>query len=450
MNLTQLLKAADPYTELCTAIRRDFHKYAEIGWTEFRTTSKIIEFLQQRGIPVKFGLDVVNPEYAWSYPDEETLAFHKVRAIRQGADEALVAAMDGYTGAMAVIDSGKPGPTYIFRFDIDCNDLDEAADEGHRPFKEGFSSVNEHCMHGCGHDGHAAMGMVLAAVLYENRELLTGTVKVIFQPGEEGDKGAQAVVKRGVLDDGEVVMSMHIYGTDGPNAAYPGLCGTLKGLYATTKFDIAFTGNNSHAGASPEDGKNAILAAAMAIGGMNSFLQDGRGSSRLNIGTIHGGTGRNVIAKDCVLRAETRGSNTAVEQRLYQAAVRCVKAAADAFECESDIKIMGSCPTGDGDDALAALIIRASEEVEEIKDRRLSLIDTGGTDDFAYMMRRLQEQGKPACYMALLTKIAAGHHNSRFDFDECCLIAGVKACLAALVRLMEQGIHAEGKEAAPQ
>ncbi|MCI8453194.1 MAG: M20 family metallo-hydrolase [Lachnospiraceae bacterium] len=443
MNLTQLLTAADPYAETCTAIRRDFHKYAELAWTEFRTTAKIIDFLKQHGVPVKFGLDLVNPEYTWSYPDEETLVLHKTRAIEQGADEALVSAMAGYTGAMAVIDSGKPGPTYIFRFDIDCNDVDEAADPGHRPFKEGFSSVNEHCMHACGHDGHAAMGMVLAAVLHENRELLTGKVKVIFQPGEEGDKGAQAIVERGVLDDGDVVMGMHIFGTEG---LYPGLCGTIKGLYATTKFDIAFTGDNSHAGAAPEDGKNAILAAAMAIGGMNSFLQDGRGSSRLNIGTINGGTGRNVVAKNCVLRAETRGSDTAVEQRLYKAAVRCVKAAADAFECESDIRIMGSCPTGNGDDALAELIIQASEAVDVLKDRKLVLINTGGTDDFAYMMRRLQERGKPACYMALLTKIAAGHHNSRFDFDECCLIAGVKACLAALVRLMEQASREKSEE----
>lgn len=434
MNIMDVLKQVDSYEDEFVKIRRDFHKYAETAWTEFRTTSKIVEFLKQRGIPVMYGLDIVNTQYTWSYPEPDVLEYHKQRAIDQGADRELVEQMKGYTGAMAVIDSGKSGPTYAFRFDIDCNDIDETMDEGHRPNKEGFASVNEHCMHACGHDGHAAMGMILAAVLYENRTLFKGKIKIIFQPGEEGDKGAQSVVEKGVLNDVESVFGMHIYGTKGP---YPALAGTIKGLYATTKFDVSIKGKSSHAGASPEAGNNAIMAGIMAISSMQAFLQDGRGCSRLNVGTIQGGIGRNVIPADCFFRAETRGSDTDVEKRLYHAAERCIKTASEAYECSYNIKIMGYGPQGDGDEDMAQEIINATKIVDDLKERKTVHNNTGATDDFTYMMHYLQDKGKKACYMALFTKIDASLHNGHYDFDECCLKAGVKSCLAVAYHLMK-------------
>ncbi len=429
MDISTLMKQVDSYTNEFTAFRRDFHKHAEVAWTEFRTTSKIIEFLQERNIPVQFGLDVINPEYTWSYPNQEILEKCQKRAIQEGANPDLVARMNGYTGAMALIDSGKPGPTYVFRFDIDCNDIDEAKENSHRPYAEGFSSIHENCMHACGHDGHATMGMILAAVLYENRAQLLGKVKIIFQPSEEGDKGAQAVVMKGLLDDADMAFGMHLYPTDGPQ---PALAGTQKGLYATTKFDVTINGRSSHAGASPQTGNNAIMAAVMAISSMQSFLQDGRGPTRLNIGTISGGTGRNVIPGKCFFRAETRASDTDAEKRLFNSAIGCVKAACEAFGCTYDVKIMGSCPTGSGDEDLAAQIVEATSIVSDLKTRQLVLNNTGGTDDFAYMMEHLQNRGKKACYMALLTNITSDLHNNYYDFDESCLPAGVKSCLAIL------------------
>lgn len=434
MNIMDILNQVDNHEEEFVKIRRDFHKYAETAWTEFRTTSKIVKFLQKRGIPVMYGPDVVNPRYTWSYPSPEVLEFHKQRAVSQGADPELIEQMKGYTGAMAVIDSGNPGPTYAFRFDIDCNDLDETKDEGHRPNKEGFASVNEHCMHACGHDGHATMGMILAAVLYENRALLKGKIKVIFQPGEEGDKGAQSVVENGVLSDVEAIFGMHIYGTQGE---YPALAGTIQGLFATTKFDVNIIGKAAHAGAAPEAGNNAILAGVMAVSAMQTFMQDGRGCSRLNVGTIRGGTGRNVIPDNCFFSAETRGADTDVEKRLYSAAERCVKTAAEAYECSYDIKIMGYGPQGDGDEDMAQEIVEATGIVEDLKEWKTVHHNTGATDDFSYMMQCLQEKGKKACYMALFTRISGSLHNGHYDFDECCLKAGVKSCLAVVNHLMK-------------
>lgn len=437
MNIEKILAEADKYDELCVKIRRDFHKYAELSWLEFRTTSKIMEFLMERGIPVSCATDVVNPEYVWSFPSKEVLEFHKKRAIEQGANPAMIEKMGDYTGCMAVIETGKPGPVIAIRADIDCNDIGEAEDDEHRPYREGFASVNPKFMHACGHDGHAAMAMITAAILNDVKEELCGTIKVIFQPGEEGDKGAKSVAESGILDDVDYIMANHILHTDGE---YPALRGAQKGLLSTTKFDVAIHGKASHSGAAPQEGNNAILAAVMAIGGMTGFLQDGRGMSRLNVGVIQGGTGRNVVPESCFFKAETRGETTEMEQRLYNRAVACVKGACEAYECTFDTTIVGGASAVEADADLIKAIGKAAEVVPELKSIEPVYQGTGGTDDFNFLLEKVQSHGGKGSYMALLTRQTAGNHNNYYDFDECCLKAGVKVFLANVCYLMEHEV----------
>lgn len=424
------MAAAEAMADRCIAIRRDLHRYPEAGWTEFRTTAKVAAWLQESGMKVYLGEQVIAPLAAQGRPDGETLQVHQRRALAQGADGDLVKAMGGYTGAAVQIDSGRPGPTVALRFDMDCVEEDETKDPAHGPNRAGFSSVNPGCMHACGHDGHTAMGMVLARILWQNRTLLRGRIKVLFQPAEEGVRGARAMVERGLLNDVDVVLGIHIYGTD---RAYPAVAGTQVELYATTKFDVTIHGRNAHAGGAPQEGHNALLAAVTAISAMNGFLQDGRGSDRLNIGTISGGTGRNVIPANCTFRGETRGSETAVEQRLFDRMKACVRGACEMFECDEQVKVVGSAPAGGGDEDLAARIAAAAgASVKELKWSEPVQVNTGTTDDFAYMMERVQRRGGKACYLALLSKLADGLHGERYDFDENCLVAGVKCLIAAM------------------
>ena len=107
----------------------------------------------------------------------------------------------GKTGVMGVMEFDKPGPTVALRFDMDANDLVEAEDENHRPYTAGFASVNKGAMHGCGHDGHTAIGLTVARILAVLKEDLAGKVKLIFQPAEEGVRGAKAMVAKGIVDD---------------------------------------------------------------------------------------------------------------------------------------------------------------------------------------------------------------------------------------------------------
>ncbi len=429
MQLQTIFREIDEKEPELIRTRRDLHRYAESGWREFRTTSVVVQRLTALGYDVRFGRAALNPDKAWARPDEEELRREQRRAVAQGADPALVERMEGYTGAVTVLETGRPGPVLALRFDIDCNDVDESCESSHRPRAEGFASVNAHQMHACGHDGHTAIGLAVAELLQRHREELCGTIKLIFQPAEEGDRGSAAVVGSGFLDDVDTVLAVHIYDSrDGK----PGFAGTQTGLYATTKFDVTIRGRSAHAGAAPQEGSSAINAACLAILGMQSFLQDGRGSGRLNVGTIAGGTGRNVIPELCVFRAETRGSDTEVEQRLYHRALETVQGACTAFGCSFETQIRGICPTGDGDLDLAERLTRAMAAVPDFAHRQAELKQTGGTDDFACMMEAVHAHGGKACYMALLTPLAAGLHNDAYDFDESILKAGVKAFLTAV------------------
>ncbi len=433
MNLNEIYKEINEKEEELIAIRRDFHKYAESGWNEFRTTSKIVEYLRATGLSVKCGRAVVSAEHAWARPDVLTLESASRRAFADGADPNIISEMKGFTGAVATLETGKAGPVIALRFDIDSNDVNEAATEKHRPFREGFSSKNRGMAHTCGHDGHTAIGLITAAILATHKDELCGTVKFIFQPAEEGDRGAMAIVKTGVLDDVDVVLAAHIY--DSPSGKM-GLAGTQTGLYATTKFDVLIRGKSAHAGLSPENGANAINAACIAVSGMQAFLQDSRGSSRLNIGKISGGSGRNVVPEDCRMCLETRGENTEVEQRLFHKVKEMAENVSGAFGCTCDTKIMGICGAGGGDLDVARDIIEAVENIPELEYTQLELKQTGGTDDFTCMMDAVREHGGKAAYMALLTPLAESHHNGYFDFDESILKIGVKAFTTIVDKFM--------------
>ena len=135
--------------------RRDFHKHAEVAWTELRNGSLIVRRLLEIGKwDVKYGPELYDKNLMMGMPSPEAMGQHYERALAQGGDSGILARMrGGFTGALATLVTGDGnGPTVCFRFDIDANDLVEAEDPKHRPFAEGFASVNKGATHACGHD----------------------------------------------------------------------------------------------------------------------------------------------------------------------------------------------------------------------------------------------------------------------------------------------------------
>lgn len=400
------------------ARRRDLHQHPETGWTEFRTASMIINELKNLGYDVVFGAAVIDEKSMMGVPTAAELEKYMQRALAEGADPELVKQMaGGKTGIVATLKTDAPGKTVAFRFDMDCNDVQEEAGDAHRPAKAGFASQHQMAMHACGHDGHVTIGLAAAKLLAANKARLSGIIKLIFQPAEEGVRGAYAMVNAGVVDDVDYLFGGHI----GFKATTDNLLVTMTdGFLATTKLDAKFTGVSAHAGAAPEQGKNALLAAAQAAISLNTIARHSKGSNRINVGVLNAGTGRNVVPDVASLKLETRGATTEINEFMVAEAKRMINACAAMYDVKVEITMAGAAPACFADKELGhevADLISQKCHYDEVSE----YVDMGGSEDCGYFMERVQQRGGRALYMMYGTQLAAGHHNSRFDFNEDCM-----------------------------
>jgi aminobenzoyl-glutamate utilization protein A len=402
--------------------RRDLHRHPEAAWTEFRTASTVAAALSAAGYEVRLGEDAVCRRSMLGVPPEAALSAHMERAAAQGGDPELIERMrGGLTGVVGELRRGE-GPVVALRFDMDANGLEEARDHGHRPAREGFASANAGVMHACGHDGHVAMGLGVAELLAGLKDRLRGTVRLIFQPGEEGVRGAGPMVDAGALDGVDCLLGGHI-GFRVPRTG--GLvCGT-GGFLATTKFDVSFSGVAAHAGAAPEQGRNALLAAANAALNLHAVSRHGQGASRVAVGVLDAGQGRNVVPPNALIKAETRGETAAINDWLFERAGEVVAGAARMYGVDHSIIEVGRSTSGRSDPELAALVRRAAEGMDFFDPAGIvDAMDLRGSEDFALMLAEVQGRGGQGTYLMIGSDLAAGHHNARFDFDERCLAPG--------------------------
>ncbi|WP_346893217.1 amidohydrolase [Clostridium sp. UBA871] len=414
-------------------LRREFHRCAEAGWLEFETTIKIMDYLKKLGYNLQYGKEIhSNP---MGMADEEILTNHRIecsRAIKNksyNVDEIL----QGYTGVVASIDTGVQGPTMAFRFDIDGLKVEEAK-ENHRPFKEGFSSKNPGICHCCGHDAHIAMGLQLANTIVEMKEKLTGKIKLIFQPAEEEVRGAKSMVEAGVLKDVDYLFSGHIGFINKNNA----IAVKVKNLLATNKVEVEFLGKSAHAGLCPEEGRNALLAGASCILNLHSQVQFGKGVGRLNVGTLHGGTGKNVIADKAVLQLETRGDTNEINDRIMDMVCRVVKGAAISYNVEYNIRVVGSARAYNSTDNEFSKIV-----IKNLRSLPIEIIEEfsfGASEDITYMLEEVEKQGGKGIYFIIPSSIVAPHHNPYFDFNEESLIIGHDAYVRMIRTFLQKDI----------
>ena len=174
----------------------------EEGWSEFRTTAFIIETLRSYGYEVLTGKKVINPDNCLGR-SQKVVDAGIAYAREHGVSEELLAEMDGLTGCVGVLDTGRPGPTLAVRFDIDCVPVTESTDADHIPVKEGFASTRPGLMHACGHDAHTSTGLALAHWVADHKDELKGRFKILFQPAEEGVRGAAGMAASGIVDDAD-------------------------------------------------------------------------------------------------------------------------------------------------------------------------------------------------------------------------------------------------------
>lgn len=412
--------------------RRDFHRYPETGFLEMRTASIVAAELDALGFKLQCGKEVMDENYCMGKPSEAVTSKHAVWAKENGANmDYFHHFEEGYTGIVATWDTGREGPTIAIRVDMDALDIHESEVENHLPNKEGFRSKISNKMHACGHDAHTAIGLGLATKIKENEHDLNGTIKLIFQPAEEGTRGAKSMVKANVVDDIDYFIAIHI-GTGVPHRHF---VASTNGFFATSKLDITFKGVASHAGGKPEEGKNALLAAANAATNIYAISRHSDGPTRVNVGEMHAGTGRNIIPHEAVLKVETRGETSAINDYVKQQVESIAEGAARMYQNEVEIELVGEGISCRGSRELAAVLHRVATEHPSIENSVVESNNNAGSEDATYFMQAVQENGGLATYCIFGTELAAGHHNEKFDINEETMIYSVDILFQSIMNL---------------
>jgi aminobenzoyl-glutamate utilization protein A len=394
-------------------LRRDFHMHPEVGFTEFRTASKVVEVLTSLGFEVIYGQDALDGESRRGLPSEEVLEAAYERALRDGANSAIVEKMrGGYTAVIGVKKGKGEGPTVAFRFDMDALPVLESKEADHLPYANGFRSRYEGNMHACAHDGHTTIGLGLAEKLADGN--FSGTAKLIFQPAEEGVRGAYAIVQKGLLDDVDYIFCHHL----GVNLPLGEVHGGSYGFLATTKMAVHFHGVSSHAGASPELGKNALLGAATALLNIHAIPRFSTGSTRVNVGVLEGGTAANIIPAYAKMVVECRSVTEEVNAELEERVRNIIAHSAAMHGLEHEIEVVGGAIPINYDVDMAELALEEAKQIEGFHTFKMGESNSMGSEDASFMIKRVQDRGGKGTYMSIGTDLPAPHHHPKFDIQE--------------------------------
>ncbi|MGN0400078.1 MAG: amidohydrolase [Blautia sp.] len=433
----EIIEKADKLGPALVKLRRDFHKYPEPGWMEMRTTSIVVSCLKDYGCDqVLVGGEVCKAEARMGVPSESLLEEHyeEVKKQEGTVSEYLPYTKGGFTGVIGILHCGE-GPVIALRFDMDALPVPECSEESHLPAREGFISCKRGVMHACGHDGHITVGLGTARILCQMREYLHGTIKFIFQPAEEGVRGARSIVENGHLDDVDYVLGAHMGGGSQQKECGIGI-GDGKSL-ATVKFDVEFFGKGSHAAASPEAGNNAMLSMATAILNLHAIPRHGKSDTRVNVGKVAAGTGRNIICDSAHMEMEVRGMSEEANDYMKAYAERIISAAAQMHGCTYEIRLMGAARNGRNDKTLTERLAEVCKKHMQLPVFELPKSGTSVSEDYSYMSERVQSHGGQSCYFYNLSCCNSTLHNAAFDFQEEALVNGVKAFCGVAAKLMQ-------------
>ena len=418
----------DPVRETdLVARRRTVHRTPETGWAEFIATARAAEFFTSLGFKVMVGREFIDPIYVRGRSEAEVSESERL-AKAAGVSPVLLQRMGGLTGLCATFDTGHPGKTLAFRVELDALKMNEPVDPDHIPYREGFASERPGLMHACGHDAHTATGVTLAHWITDHTDELKGRFRLIFQPAEEGTRGAAPMAAAGVVDDLNWFFGAHV----GCNCRIGEASVVKKGFLATTKIDIEFTGVPSHAGSDPEKGRSALMAAAAAAVMMQGIPRHGEGDTRIAVGRLVAGEGRNVTPVHAVMQCETRGSTQEINEYMFESVRRIVEGCAASYGVECRVTKAGEATNFEATPAACDLAVEACVEVFG-GDHVTSLETVGGSEDCSILARRAIEHGAEATFLFYGCN-HHGHHRADFEIQDTQSLPAALAVLSGICR----------------
>ncbi|MEA3340634.1 MAG: M20 family metallopeptidase, partial [Chloroflexota bacterium] len=370
---------AESLREQLVAWRRDFHMHPEIGFQEHRSAGIIAERLRELGYQVQTGV--------------------------------------AQTGVVGLLEGKQPGPVVMARFDMDALPITEENETD-------YVSQNPGVMHGCGHDGHMAIGLGVATLMTQLQDEMTGVLKLVFQPGEEGMNGAEVMVQEGVLENPrpDVALITHVW-NDKPLGIIDVTPGAV--MAAGDKWKCVVKGKGGH-GAMPHQTVDPIVAAAQIVTVLQTVVS--RNVSPLEaavvtVGAIQGGDTFNVIPPTVVMEGTMRTYSPQVRETVLRRMREVIEGVAAACGAEAELEIIPLTPALVNDAAVVEVVRAAAEAV--IGPENVSSGErTMGSEDAAFFLQEI-----PGCYFFTGSANAergldAPHHNPRFDFDEDALPLG--------------------------
>ena len=351
--------------ERATAHRRHLHMYPEVSGTEVETTRYIREALEAMGLT------------CWDLKSK--------------------------TGVVAEIGNGD-GPTLALRADIDALPIVEQTGLD-------YASKNEGAMHACGHDFHTASLLGAVQVLKEQEANLQGKVRFIFQPAEESNQGARALISEGVLEGVDAIIGFH----NKPELPV-GTIGVKEGplMAAVGQFKAEITGVGTHA-AAPHNGNDPIVTACQVIANAQAIVA--RHTSPLepvvlSVSHIEAGNTWNVIPEKVFFEGTIRTFNKEVERKMTEQFEKMIVQTADVYGQKGSIEWILTPPVVHNDAAVTKVVKRVTEKFATVVTPEVTL----GAEDFANYMEHV-----PGCFVFIGTGCPREWHHPAFLVDDAAL-----------------------------
>ena len=392
MESNELLDAARRLKPQLVADRRAIHQHPELAYQEFRTAALVHERLTALGIEHRTGV--------------------------------------AETGVIGVIEGARPGRTVILRGDMDALPILEET-----PVE--FASENPGVMHACGHDSHTAMLLGAAQLLNERRDQLAGTVKLMFQPAEEGGGGAKRMLEEGLLD-GPVVdaaFMIHVH----PELPM-GKVGFRSGpsMAGMARFEIEVQGKGGHA-ARPHAAVDPVVISAHIVTALQTLVSreiDPTAMGLITLGSITSGTAANIIPDTALIKGTIRAHDQRVMDHLCARIPELAGGVASAMRATAEVRYGMAYPPLACDDGMTELAAGAArgllggENVEQVP-------ITMGSEDFAFVLERI-----PGSVVRLGVKEKGWDrtlpvHTATFDIDEDALPIGAATMASIAISYLE-------------
>ncbi len=393
VNLSQIRLDIQALQPQLVEWRRRLHQRPELGFREHLTAQLVAQKLQEWGIEHKIGI--------------------------------------AKTGIVATIESKRPGPVLAIRADMDALPIQEANDVPYRSQHDGI-------MHACGHDGHTAIALGTAYYLSQHREDFAGTVKIIFQPAEEGPGGAKPMIEEGVLQNPDVdaIIGLHLW-NNLPLATVGVRSGAL--MAAVECFSCTILGKGGH-GAIPHQTIDSIVVSAQIVNALQTIVArniDPLESAVVTVGELQAGSANTVIADTARMRGTVRYFNPKLEGYFSKRIEQIIAGVCQSHGASYELNYESLYPPVINDISMAELVRSVASDVVETPAGIVPECQTMGGEDMSFFLQKV-----PGCYFFLgsanpAKNLAYPHHHPRFDFDETALGMGVEI----FVRCVEKFCH---------